>query len=270
MAQNYQISIIIPTWNTSLITLKCIQTLRRYLPQNFAQIIIVDNGSTDDTAKVMGKLKDIVYIRNSTNLGFAKGNNIGARQANAPTLLFLNSDMELIDSSIVDMVKYFNSHPQIGLIGPRFLNIDLTVQGSVMPPQTPLNAFKQYWLNIPNAYTKYSPNVSLPTPVWAVSGGAVLIKTNLYQQIGGWDERYFFYYEDLELCRQVRTLGQQIYYYPNCQLIHRHGASGTAIVDSKNQWRRLIPSSKLYFGYFTHYLIFLITWSSQKIFGNHQ
>lgn len=259
-----KISIIIPTWNTAQITLKCIRTIQKFTPKNFAQIIIVDNGSSDDTAKVIGSLKDITYIRNSSNLGFSKGNNVGAKSAKASILFFLNSDMELIDNSIVGMVDYLINNPQVGIIGPRFLNPDLTPQGSVMPPQNVLNAFKQYWLGIP-AYEKYTPNVSSPTQVWAISGGAVVIRRSDYDTIGGWDEKYFFYYEDLELCRQVRRLGQQIIFYPDCQVIHRHGASGTSVASTQNQWRRLIPSSIKYHGWFNHYLINGVIWLSQKL-----
>jgi len=260
-----QISIIIPTWNTADITLKCIDTLLKHTPKGFLQIIIVDNGSTDDTQQKLDSLKTITYIRNDSNLGFSKGNNVGAKKATADTLFFLNSDMELIDSSIVNMVEYFKINPNVGLLGPRFLNPDLTPQGSAMPPQTALNAFKEYWLGILSSYTKYTPQTTMPTPVWAVSGGAVMISKADYLKVGGWDEKYFFYYEDLELCRQIRKLGKQVVYYPQCQVIHRHGASGTTVATAANQWRRLIPSSIKYHGYFNHYLINGVIWLSQKL-----
>ena len=137
-----KLSIIIVTWNTAQITKKCIETINHYLPQNFAEIIIVDNGSTDNTSKVLTKFKNIIYFNSGSNLGFAAGCNAGAKLATSKYLLFLNSDMELIDSTLVDMVSYLNSHSNVGLVGPRFLNPDMTPQGSVTPPQTPLNAIK--------------------------------------------------------------------------------------------------------------------------------
>lgn len=256
------ISIIIPTWNTLDITSKCIATIIKQLPKNYAEIIIVDNGSTDETENVLSQNKNIVYHRNSSNLGFAKGNNVGAALATSDVLFFLNSDMELLDSSLVKMVDFLKNNSDCGIIGPQFLNPDLTVQGSIMPDQSITNAFKEFWLKRPS-YSKYYLN-SL-TSVWSISGGAVLITKKLFDQIGGWDERYFFYYEDMELCRQVRKLNKKIYYFPECQVVHRHGASGQKIANSANQWRRLIPGSKMYHGVLKHYLINLVIWLSQKL-----
>ena len=262
------ISIIIPTWNTCQITLKCLKSIKKYLPKNFSQIIIIDNNSTDDTYQVFSKLSDIIYIRNSANLGFSRANNIGAAQATADYLLFLNSDMELIDDSLTKLVNYYQSHQQTGLVGPKFLNPDLTPQGSVTPPQTPLNAFRQFWLG-QHTYSKYTPNGHHPIDVANISGGAILISRDIFIKVNGWDERYFFYFEDLELCRQIHKLGKSIIYYPDCRLIHHHGASGVTITDPLNQWRRQIPGSKIYHGLFEHYLIFFITWTSQRLFRRY-
>ena len=257
------LSIIIATWNTADTTLKCVQSIKKYLPVFDYEIIVVDNGSSDDTVAKLKKESGVVIVENKTNLGFGGGNNIGAKVAKGEYLLFLNSDMELLDNKLIDMFNYINSHPEIGLISPKFLNIDLSDQGSVFPPQTLLNAFKEFWLG-QNTYSKYVPVGKQPVEVFSVSGGAVMIKGSLFEKIGGWDKRYFMFYEDLELCRQVKKLSYEIYYYPECRIIHRHGASGKSLADDSNQWRRLIPGSKIYHGIIKHYLLFLITWSGQK------
>ena len=258
------LSIIIPTWNTSATTLKCVQSLKKYLKNFPYEIIIVDNASTDKTEEILKTEKGITYIKNKSNLGFGKANNIGAKKANGEYLFFLNSDMIAIDSSLIKMYQYLKNNPKIGMIGPKFLNIDKTPQGSVFPPQTALNAFREYWLK-QKTYSKYFPKTNNPTEVYSLSGGAMLISKKLFKTIGGWDKRYFMYFEDLELCRQVREFSYKIYYYPKCQFIHRHGASGKKLANSQNQWRRLIPSSKIYHGTFKHYLINGIIWLSQKL-----
>jgi len=266
MANKPQVSIIITTWNTSLVTLKCLRSLNKYLNHKLDfEIILVDNASTDKTLELVKKESNLKIIKNKENLGFAKANNIGAKKALADILFFLNSDMELLDSNLISLIKYFKTNPQIAAIGPKFLNPDLTPQASVFPPQTPLNAIKEYWLGQKETYSKYFPKKLSPQNVYSISGGALVIKKIIFNQIGTWDERYFFYYEDLELCRQLKNKGYDIFYYPKMKLIHRHGESGKNLASDDNQWRRLIPSSKIYHGLFKHYLITAILWVSQKL-----
>jgi len=260
-----QLSIIIPTWNTAKITQTCINSINQHLKNKLNyEIILVDNASTDNTTALLKSQDNLTLIKNKQNLGFSKGCNIGAKTAKADYLLFLNSDMQLIDSNLINMLKFLQDNPQIGLIGPKFLNPDSSPQASVFPPQTPLNAFKEYWLG-QKTYSKYYPKKLSPQKVHSISGGAILIKKEIFDKIHGWDERYYFYYEDLELCRQIRKINLDIVYYPKTKVIHRHGASGTNIADDSNQWRRLIPSSKIYHGLFNHYLINSIIWLSQKL-----
>lgn len=258
-----ELSIIIVTWNTADITLKNIQTIKKYLKNISYEIIVADNGSSDDTVTKLKKEGGIKIIENKENLGFGKGNNIAASHATGDFLLFLNSDMELIDNKLKDMLDYISKNPHIGIVGPKFLNINMTDQGSVFPPQSLINAIKEFWFD-QKTFSKYVPDSTKPVEVFSISGGAILIRRHLFNKIGGWDKRYFMYYEDLELCRQINRLGYKIYYYPECRFIHRHGASGKSLADSSNQWRRLIPSSKIYHGILKHYLLFLITWSGQK------
>ena len=256
------LSIIIPTWNTAKVTRKCVDSINKYLPNQ--QIIVVDNGSKDNTVEILKKIKNVKIIKNHSNLGFAKANNIGFKEVSSDFVVFMNSDIELIDNSLFDIVNYLKSHPNIGLIGPKFLNPDLTPQASVFPPQTVLNAFKEFWLDQKESYSKFLPKGDIPTKVSYISGGCIAVKKDFFQKVGLWNQKYFFYFEDMDLCRQVTKIGKDIVFYPKCQVIHHHGASGKNITDSQNQWRRLIPSSIKFHGYFNHYIINFIIWSGQK------
>ncbi len=268
MSNNKLVSIIIVTWNTGEITRNNILALQKYLPNNFAEIIVIDNASTDNTSQLVSTIPNIIYLRNETNLGFSKANNIASNKATSDHLFFMNSDMEIVDSSLVSMLDFYNKHSDCGLVGPQFLNTDLSIQSSVFPPQTPVNAFKEYWLGV-KSYSKYHPDTIDPIKVWAISGGAVLVSRQIFDKVGGWNEKFFMYYEDLELCKQIRKLKKEIYYFPKTKIIHKHGASGTKLADPKNQWKLLIPSSILYHGKLTHYTIYFIIKLSQicsKIF----
>ncbi len=256
-------SIIIPTWNTAKITQKCIKSIDKYIPNN--EIIIVDNGSSDETIDILKNLKipNIKYVLLDNNYGFAKANNIGLKSATSEYIVFMNSDIELIDKTLLEMINYLKKNKKIGLIGPKFLNPDMSPQASVFPPQTCLNAFKEFWL-CRNAYSKYIPKSDKPSLVSFISGGCIAINKKYFEYIGKWNEKYFFYYEDMDLCRQVIKSGKKIVYYPTCQIIHYHGTSGKNIIDTNNQWRRLVPSSKKFHGLFKHYFLYFIIWSGQK------
>ena len=258
-----KLSVVIVTWNTAKITQKCVNTINKYLPGT--QIIVVDNGSIDNTVKLLSKIKNVKIIENHANLGFAKANNIGLKYATSDYLVFMNSDIELLDSSLLKMLHYLKNNSDVGLIGPEFLNPNLSPQASVFPPQTLLNAFKEFWLNQKGAYSKYLPKSNLPSEVSFISGGCIATSKKFFQKIGKWNEKYFFYFEDMDLCRQTKKFGKKIIFYPECKVIHHHGASGNKLADSQNQWRRLIPSSIKFHGLVKHYLINFIIWSGQKV-----
>jgi GT2 family glycosyltransferase len=256
------ISIVIPTWNTAQVTQRCLLSIFKFLPSGSFDVIVVDNGSTDNTKKLLSKFK-INYIKNTKNLGFARACNQGAAKSKGDYLLFLNSDMVLLDDSLLLLASYLASHPDVAVIGPKFLNPDLSPQASVFPPQTPLNALKEFYLG-QKSYSKYLPSSSHPTPVFAVSGGAFMTTAAYFKQLGGWNEKFFFYYEDLDLCRTAHLQNFKVVFHPKALVIHHHGVSGRSLADYGNQWRRLVASSIKYHGKFEHYLLFFITWTSQK------
>lgn len=258
-----KLSIIIVSWNTAQITKKCVDTINQYLPES--EIILVDNASNDDTVKILSKIKNVKITVNQSNLGFAKANNIGFKKASSDFIIFMNSDIELLDSTLLDMVKYLKDNPKIGLIGPKFLNPDKSPQASVFPPQTIFNAFKEFWLGQKESYSKYIPKGDNPIKVNYVSGGCIAIRKEFFQKIGLWNEKYFFYYEDMDLCQQVTKMNKDIVYFPKCLVIHRHGASGKKLANDENQWRRLIPSSIKFHGFLKHYFINFVIWSGQKL-----
>lgn len=267
-------TIVILNWNTSKITQKCIISIYKYLDNNNFRIVIVDNGSTDNSISVFNKLqkkyKNLYIIKNSSNLGFSAGNNSAKKYFTTKYLIFLNSDIEFIDNSILDAIDYFEQNPDIGLMSPKLILNNGSIQNSVFPPQTIKNAIKEFYLRKRNSYYPYTPKTDEAIEVNSVAGAAIIIKTKLFKKIGMWNEKYFIYFEDLDLCRNIRRLNKKIIYFPSWILIHKHGASGNNLKNSQDQWRRLIPSSKKYHGIIKHYVLFFIIWSSQKLFSQQK
>lgn len=263
------LSIIIVNWNTKDLVLKCVESIKAIRPKVSYEIIVVDNASSE----VLPESQDYKLLVNSENLGFAKACNIGINAAIGSFVLLLNSDTIVKTNALDDLVTFAKEKDDAGVVGAKLLNIDSTTQGSVTNFPNFSNAIKQYWFGQKKAFELYVPFGEEPREVEAVVGAAFLITPKALKKVGLMNEKYFMYYEDLDYCRRVINKGLKVYYLPKAQIIHYHGASGKKVVKSEFQWRRLIPSSKIYHGAIIHYLITFVIWSGQKwqkIFKNTQ
>ena len=281
------LSIIIVNYNTKDLLKRCLQsvisdwllvikvqlsTARNQLPT--AEVIVIDNGSTDGSEKYLRsqisnlktKIKNLKLkvLLNKTNLGFAKAVNQGIKQARGKAIFLLNPDTIVKPESLKKLLE-FEKKVSPAIVGVRMLNSDGSIQGSVFNLPTVKRAIEEFWLGKKGAFSKYAPFEDKPIEVESVSGGAMLISKKVIEKIGLFDERYFMYFEDLDYCRRARKAGFKIWYLPTAEIIHEHGASGKFLAKPEDQWKRLIPSSKIYHGSLKHYLIWLIIWSGQKL-----
>ncbi len=266
-----KLSIIIVNWNTKMLLERCLNSIiqnSKIKNQNY-EVIIVDNGSTDGSQEMVSKFKiqdsrfKIQLIENGQNLGFAKAVNIALRQAQGEAFLLLNSDTQVKPGALGKLIE-FEEKVRPAVIGARMLNSDGTIQPSCFYLPTVKRAILEYWLGKKNYFSKYSPPGKEPVEVEAVSGGVMMISRAVVDKIGMLDERYFMYFEDLDYCRKAKKSGFKIYYLPEAEIVHEHGASGKNLAKQEAQWKRLVPSSKIYHGWITHYLINFILWSGQK------
>lgn len=206
-------------------------------------------------------------IENKQNLGFAKGVNQGIRQAEGEAVFLLNSDT-IVKKGALRALLDFEKRFRPVIVGAKLLNSDETIQSSVFHLLTIGRAISEYWLGKEGSFSKYFPTEEEPVEVEAVVGGAMLISKEVIEKVGLFDERYFMYFEDLDYCRRARRAGFKIWYFPEAEIIHEHGASGRTLTDGQNQWRRLTPSSKIYHGLVKHYLLSFILWTGQKFRKN--
>ncbi|MCH7641195.1 glycosyltransferase family 2 protein [Patescibacteria group bacterium] len=261
------LSIIIVSYNTKKLTLDCIKSVINEGSGLKKEIIVVDNGSKDGSTKEIeeySRQTTLRLIKNRTNLGFSKANNQGIKSAKGKYILLLNSDTKVKKEVLGKLVKFAEKTPDVGVVGARLLNEDGTLQGSCFHFPTIKNAIREYFLGKKGLFDKFAPGGEKPVEVEALVGAAFLITPKALEEVGPLDERYFFYMEDLDYCRRVWRAGLKVYYLPEAEVFHYHGASGKHIADPENQWRRQIPSSKIYHGLFKHYLLTAVLWSGQK------
>lgn len=253
------LSIIIVSFNTKKLTVECIDSIVKSRPKVSYEIIVIDNGSTDGSVSALEKLR-VKLIKNKNNVGFAKANNQGIKIAKGKYVLLLNSDTKVKKRSIDNVYDFAVSRKNVGVVGPKLLDADGSIQGSVFRLPTIYNAVRQYFLGQKGILNKYAPKGDEPVVVEALVMAAFLITPAAFEKVGLLDESYFMYFEDLDYCRKINNSGLKIYYLPSSEIIHYHGGSG-----GKQDY--LVASSKIYHGLAKHYLFNFILWLGQK-FGN--
>lgn len=262
------LSIIIVSYNTEKLTRDCIESVLKNSSGVNYEIIVVDNDSKDDSVKMLrgyqSTLTNFKLLENQENLGFAKANNQAAKKAKGDYLLLLNSDTVVKKDSLKKIVDFAKVNTGVGVAGAKLLNADDSIQPSCVNFPTIGNAIKEYFLGQKGLFDKFAPKGKLPVEVDAVVGAAFLITPQARKRVGLLDERYFFYFEDIDYCRKIWKVGLKVYYLPFAEIVHYHGASGKRLATQENQWRRLIPSSKIYHGVLGHYVLNFVLWLGQK------
>lgn len=261
-----ELSVVIVNYNTGALLARCIGSVVRAAPK--AEAVLLDNASTDGSMAAIQNFQFSIFnfktIRNKKNFGFARAVNQGIKRAKGEYILLLNPDAVVKPGAIQKMLEFTKRTEDCGAIAPRLLNPDGTVQASVMHFPTPWRAVAEFWFGVKNTYSKYVPSGGDPRQVEAAVMAALLITPAARKKVGLLDEKYFMYYEDLDYCKRLRKAGLKVYYLPSAEVIHYHGVSGRSLAAQENQWRRLIPSSKIYHGVLMHRLINFVIWSGQK------
>jgi GT2 family glycosyltransferase len=267
-----KLSVVIVNFNTSKLTLDCLQSIQKEAGALDFEVILVDNGSTDDSVKSFRVLtqngfwkKRLRLILNSSNKGYAKANNQGIKIAVGKYVLLLNSDTIVHKNAFLELVNFAEKTPDAGIIGSRLLNTDGTLQMSCFRFPTLFRVIKQNWLGESGLLDKYAPIGADPVIVDVVVGASFLITSIALKKVGLLNEKYFAYFEDMDYCRQVYKAGLKVYYLPKSLITHHHGATFNKLASHEFQWNKLIPGSKIYHGLINHYLIVGVMWTSQKI-----
>ena len=227
------LSVVIVSWNTREITL---EALRSFLPADDLplEVVVVDNASSDGSADAIeAAFPGVLVIRNERNVGFAGGVNVGLRASRHPLVLLLNPDTRVVGDALSRLVDYASAHPEAGIVGPRVLNEDGTLQASRFRFPSLLNQLLEAtYLSqlLPgsrffNRERFGGGDATTPAPVDAVSGCCFLVRRSVLDSVGVLDEDFFMYAEETDLCYRAWQAGFKVHYAPVGEIVHLHGAS---------------------------------------------
>lgn len=220
------LSIVIASWNTHALLNACLSSIFQYPPPFAFEVIIVDNASSDGSPDmVRAEFPAVRLMINPANLGFAAACNLGAGMASGHYLLFLNSDTQVQRSTLGGAVAYMKKHPGTGIMGCRTLNTDGSLQGTALVFPTAARVFANV-----SGLSRFGKNYRLrhhsPRRDFDyVQGSFIVTPKNIFERCGRFDERFFLYGEDVDLCLRVRAAGLSIGYDPETSIIHHGGGS---------------------------------------------
>lgn len=249
-----QLAIIVVNWNGGEFLRRSLESVSRFPPHLDYEIIVVDNASTDGSREWLASLGDrIRLIANAENVGFGRANNQAFAATEAPMLFLLNSDAELQEGAIDRLIATLGEDEHIGVVGPRLINSDGTLQPSVWRnPLTPVEmittAFSLYKL-MPrrmrgDLLLGFHWDHAKRRRAQMLSGAALLVRRKVIESVGGFDESFHMYGEDNEWAMRIVRGGWWMLFEPDATVMHHQGQS------SARRWSTLEKRQKEYEGFF--------------------
>jgi len=252
------LSVILVNYNGRRFLEPCLESLineNRLIP---LEIIFVDNASTDGSAEFVKRyFSDVTVIRNKKNAGFSRANNRGFAYSGADLILFLNTDTVVEPGALKKMVDWMNTHPDTGALGPVLYGSDDRYQVSFggrrtfvseLLEKTLLNTVRRKKIarmaRTRKSRRKKTPRVIRSKKTVWLSGAALLVRRDAFVEAGGFDENYFLYFEDIDVCYRIGQEGWKVKVLPRVRIYHEGGASTAALsLRSRYYYRQ----SQLYF-----------------------
>ncbi len=245
-----KLSIIIVNYKVEEALFKCIKSIELKIKGVSYEIIVIENDKKTNLTRKLKIYKNVKYIRAEKNLGYGAGNNLGVKFASGEFLFILNPDTEIIEGDVKKILSEFNS--KTGVVAPILLDKkgkEFLLQGTrrLTPfsaifstsiinkifPNNPIS--KQYWMKGTNRNKKY--------PVDVVPGTAFIIKRSLFEKLKGFDEKFFLYFEEMDLSERIESLGYKLYMSPDLKIKHLWGES----TDKEKNKDKIFKESRYYY-----------------------
>jgi hypothetical protein len=254
------LTIVIVSWNVRDLLRRCLTSVSEIgdgpadgeglgdgsqpsIPRILFELVVVDNASTDGSQEMIrAEFPQAHLIANENNRGFTAANNQGLATGQGRYLLLLNPDTEVVDGALLTMIRYMDTHPEVGALGPKLLYAD----GSRQPSRRRFPTFatalvestvvQEWWTDnrILRRYFMSDTDDEAIQPVDWVVGACLLVRREAYSQAGGLDEGYFMYSEELDWCRRIKQAGWEVIYLPTATVIHHEGKSSEQVVAARH------------------------------------
>ncbi|MBT8390613.1 MAG: glycosyltransferase family 2 protein [Ignavibacteria bacterium] len=276
MNSEIDVTVIIINYNSFELLHNCLETIKEKTKDISIQVIVADNSSTEgNVEQVTGHFKFVEVIKNAKNLGFAKANNLAARKAKGKYLLLLNNDTLLLENSIKYLADYVQELSGDFIVGCKLLNKDGSDQNSAL--KFP-NLFRHFSATFfldkiffrSEFFSKkylYLNKKNKPINVDSIFGAFIFIPKTTFDKIKGFDERFFFYYEDIDLCYRLNEIGGKVIYNPKTTIIHIGGSSASKnlLFEMKNKMISRIQYAQKHFKGFYQISFFVVEYCGLAI-----
>lgn len=255
------LSIVIVNWNVRELLRRCLTSLASSDDLHFktgalsgqaiaahdhtwqAEVVVVDNASHDGSVGMLVEAFPwATVIVNTENVGFSRGNNLGLERTHGRYVLFLNPDTELTPQALTRMLAYAESQPEIGILGPQLRYADGSLQSSRRRFPTLATLFVESTVVqrlfprnrlLSRYYVLDRPDDAISRVDWVV-GACMLVRRDVLDAIGGFDEGFFMYSEELDLCHRAVDAGRQVVYFPDSVIVHFEGKSSEQVVAARH------------------------------------
>jgi N-acetylglucosaminyl-diphospho-decaprenol L-rhamnosyltransferase len=236
------VDIVIVNWNSQSLLDECLASLDQSTIAARVNVVVVDNASQDGSAgRLAVKRMALQVVVNADNVGFAAACNQGARKAHAPLLLFMNPDVRVETDAVEKAEAYLAdpAHASVGVLGIQLLDAEGNVQRSCARAPTAAGLLLHTLFLDRLCPTLVPPHFLAEwdhgetRPVDQVMGAFLMIRRTLFEQLGGFDERFFLYYEDVDLCLRVRQAGWSVVHFAGARAQHTGGGATEAVKDRR-------------------------------------
>lgn len=241
-----EVDISIVNYNGGGVIINCLKSIFSLRDSVKVRVWVVDNDSRDDSANVIEReFKQVTLVRNRANVGFAKAHNQVLKQVEGEYVLVLNPDTVLTSGVLDELVGYLQDHPDVGAITPKVVfengRVDLTAHRGFPKPWA---AFRYYVFGNDDLYHLRSRFSNTAHQVDSISGAFFMTTKHVLDQVGLFDEDFFMYAEDIDICLRMCGVGYKVIYYPGVSVIHYKGISSGIKSHSTEQASALVEDKK--------------------------